>query len=118
MNDQANDLNEVELDGIEAIDAEINALQAKKQQMLEAKRTDALQKVLKLVSAFGFTAQELGLVAPAKASSTPSKTKLPAKYRNPNNPAETWHGSKGPKPKWVRAFLDNGGVLDNILIQK
>ena len=118
MTDQANDLNEVELDGIEAIDAEINALQAKKQQMLEAKRANAVTAVLKLVSAFGFTAQELGLAAPAKASSMPSKTKLPAKYRNPNNPAETWHGSKGPKPKWVRAFLDNGGNLDSILIQK
>ena len=118
MSDNTNDLNEVELDGIEAIDAEINALQAKKQQMLEAKRADALVKVKSLVRTFGFTAQELELVAPAKAPSAPSKTKLPAKYRNPSNPAETWHGSKGPKPKWVQAFLANGGELESILIQK
>lgn len=108
-----NDLNEVQ-----SIDAEIKALQEKKQKLLDAKRTDALQQAKSLVRTFGFTAQELELVAPAKTSGASSKTKLPAKYKNPNNPAETWHGSKGPKPKWVRAFLDNGGKLDSIQIQK
>lgn len=108
-----NDLNEVQ-----SIDAEIKALQEKKQKLLDAKRTDALQQAKSLVRTFGFTAQELELVAPVKASGASSKAKADAKYRNPNNPAETWHGGKGPKPKWVKAFLDNGGKLDSILIQK
>ncbi len=105
---------------VDSIDEQIAALQAQKKQLLDAKRTDALKDALKLVRTFGFTAQELELVAPAKAStaSTGTKSKAIAKYQNPNNTAETWHGGKGPKPKWVKSFLDNGGKLDSILIQK
>ena len=113
MSDKANDV--VEVDGIDAIDDEIKELQKKRQVLVDAKRASALETALKLVRKFGLTAQELELVAPAKSSSAPSKTKLPAKYRNPNNSAETWHGGKGPKPKWVVAFFDAGGKLEDCL---
>jgi DNA-binding protein H-NS len=115
MSDQANDLKEVE--GIDAIDDEIKALQKKKQELIEKKRTTALATALKLVRTFGFTAQELELVAPSKASSSASKTKQKPKYRNPGNSADTWHGGKGPKPKWVKAFLDGGGKIEDCLIK-
>jgi DNA-binding protein H-NS len=32
------------------------------------------------------------------------------KYRHPQNAAETWSG-RGRKPKWVEAWLANGGTL-------
>lgn len=108
-----NDLNEVQ-----SIDEQIAALQAQKKKLLDAKRTDALKEVLTLVRTFGFTAQELGLVAPVKASGASSKAKAEAKYQNPNNPAETWHGGKGPRPKWVKEYLNNSGLLEDILIKK
>ena len=104
---------------LDSIDTQIQALQKKKQDILDAKRTEALQQAKELVRTFGFTAKDLELVGPAKASGEAgTKSKLPAKYRNPNNPAEDWHGGKGPKPKWVRAFLESGGVLESILIGK
>lgn len=45
------------------------------------------------------------------------KTKLPkpAKYRNPNNPAEDWSGF-GRKPDWFKAHLASGGHEDDLLI--
>lgn len=33
--------------------------------------------------------------------------KLPPKYRNPQNPDQTWSG-KGPTPKWLQELIDNG----------
>jgi len=110
MTDKANDV--VEVDGIDAIDDEIKALQKKKLELVAAKRTNALAAALKLVRTFGFTAQELEL---ANAS---SKSKRKAKYRNPLDSSETWGGGKGPKPKWVRALLDAGGNIEDCLIQK
>jgi DNA-binding protein H-NS len=33
---------------------------------------------------------------------------LPAKYRNPNNPAETWSG-RGIPPRWLRELMEQTG---------
>jgi DNA-binding protein H-NS len=37
------------------------------------------------------------------------------KYRNPENPAETWAG-RGLKPRWLTAAIKSGKKLDNFLI--
>lgn len=42
-----------------------------------------------------------------------TKVKLPPKYRNPNDAAETWAG-RGMKPKWVSEHLEAGGSMDDI----
>ena len=34
---------------------------------------------------------------------------MPAKYRNPQNPDETWTGI-GRSPKWVQAILGERGI--------
>src|SRR5690349_6072236 len=39
------------------------------------------------------------------------------KYRNPDNPSETWAG-RGRKPKWVQDRLDQGTPLDDLLIKR
>jgi DNA-binding protein H-NS len=38
------------------------------------------------------------------------------KYRNPENPAETWAG-RGLKPRWLQAAMKSGGKLDDFLIE-
>jgi DNA-binding protein H-NS len=38
-----------------------------------------------------------------------------AKYRNPENPAETWAG-RGLKPRWLTAAIKGGKELDDFLI--
>ena len=37
------------------------------------------------------------------------RRKRPAKYRDPQNPDQTWSGI-GRTPKWVRAILDERGI--------
>jgi hypothetical protein len=37
------------------------------------------------------------------------------KYRNPENPAETWSG-KGKRPSWVEALLNEGRSLESLEI--
>jgi DNA-binding protein H-NS len=37
------------------------------------------------------------------------------KYRNPENPTETWAG-RGLKPRWLQAALKSGSKLDDFLI--
>jgi DNA-binding protein H-NS len=37
------------------------------------------------------------------------------KYRNPENPAETWAG-RGLKPRWLTAAMKGGKKLDDFLI--
>ena len=40
---------------------------------------------------------------------------LAPKYRNPDNPAETWAG-RGLKPRWMTAAIRRGGRLEDFLI--
>ena len=43
------------------------------------------------------------------ASSSSSRRKRPAKYRDPQNPEQAWSGI-GRTPKWVQAILDERGI--------
>jgi DNA-binding protein H-NS len=40
---------------------------------------------------------------------------VPPKYRNPDNPTETWAG-RGLKPRWFAAALKSGKKLDQFVI--
>ena len=39
-----------------------------------------------------------------------------AKYRNPNEPSETWSG-RGKQPRWLTAALKMGRTIDEFVIQ-
>ena len=47
----------------------------------------------------------------------PPVKRIPPKYRNPDNPQQTWTG-RGNAPHWVKEFLAAGGDLDDCLIDK
>ena len=40
---------------------------------------------------------------------------VPPKYRNPENPSETWAG-RGLKPRWLTAAIKTGKKIDDFLI--
>ena len=42
-------------------------------------------------------------------ASSGARRKRPAKYRNPQNPEQTWSGI-GRTPKWVQAIVDERGI--------
>src|SRR6185369_10340349 len=44
----------------------------------------------------------------AKRKNMKQTKKVAPKYRNPENPDETWAG-RGHRPRWMRAMMDNGG---------
>jgi DNA-binding protein H-NS len=43
--------------------------------------------------------------------------KVLAKYRNPQNPSETWAG-RGKQPRWLAAQLQSGKELDQFLVRQ
>jgi DNA-binding protein H-NS len=45
-----------------------------------------------------------------------SRGSVPPKYRNPDNPAETWAG-RGLKPRWLAAALKSGKKLEDFSIE-
>lgn len=57
----------------------------------------------------GFSLNEL------TGKSSAPKAKNPPKYRNPDNPDQTWTG-RGRQPAWVKAYLKAGKPLDAITI--
>ena len=44
-----------------------------------------------------------------------SRGVVPPKYRNPDNPAETWAG-RGLKPRWLAAAIKSGKKLEHFAI--
>lgn len=64
----------------------------------------ALQAAEKAAAEHGFSLAELAGFAGKKGA---AKSKSPAKYRNPENPDQTWTG-KGRKPDWFKAAIEAG----------
>lgn len=52
-----------------------------------------------------------------QAAPPPPRPRVPPKYRHPTNKTLTWTG-RGNKPIWVVDYLDEGGDLDTLLIDK
>jgi DNA-binding protein H-NS len=62
--------------------------------------------------------RNIGGIAARRQSGRPSLLKgrkIPAKYRNPANPSETWAG-RGRLPKWLAAALEEGKQLTDFVI--
>ena len=45
-----------------------------------------------------------------------SKGKVAPKYRNPQNPSETWTG-RGRMPLWIKTLTDKGAKREKFLIK-
>jgi len=113
---------------------ELDALiqQAKKRKTTLSKRKPIAvvrSKLTQLAKAEGYSIAELfgGGVPKAVSTSAPSakarKTtkgyklgKVAPKYRNPDNPAETWAG-RGQQPKWLASRIAQGRKLEDFLIR-
>ena len=114
------------------LDALIN--QAKKRRTTLAKRkpiATVRSKLTQLARAEGYSIEELfggaagrgeGATRGPKAGKTATRksaakgSKVAPKYRNPDNPAETWSG-RGKQPRWLAAYTGQGRSLDEFKIQ-
>lgn len=77
----------------------------------EMELKDLCTKITEIVSDSPFSLPE---VLDELTANKPKRT-APAKYRNPENPDETWTG-RGRKPEWVVALLETGRGLDECAV--
>lgn len=103
--------------------------EANKRKKVLAKRKPINQvraAVNRIVRGSGYTMEELfgtkstSTKRVAKTAGTAKKakagSKVPPKYRNPSNPAETWTG-RGKHPRWLAAFVAQGRDASDFLIK-
>lgn len=64
-----------------------------------------------------FTKARAGKTAAVKGKIVSPRGPAARKYRNPENPAETWAG-RGRPPKWVQAALQQGQTLEDLAIAR
>jgi DNA-binding protein H-NS len=74
----------------------------------ERERSDLKVKIASLAENAGFTVSEL-------FGSGRKGAKVAIKYRNKENPSETWTG-RGRQPKWLAAKLAKGAKLNDFTI--
>ena len=55
------------------------------------------------------------IAKPARKKKSKSNGKVAPKYRNPENPSETWAG-RGLQPRWLRAALSSGKSIGDFQI--
>ncbi|MEE2658885.1 MAG: H-NS histone family protein [Candidatus Latescibacterota bacterium] len=85
----------------------------KRREEIEANRSQAQNELKALATKFGMSVEEL--VVGKNASRSGPRTKVAPKYRNPDNPAETWTG-RGRTPKWVQEAEKKHGGRDKLAI--
>ncbi|MEB4589546.1 H-NS histone family protein [Candidatus Thiothrix sp. Deng01] len=71
--------------------------------------TGLREQIEEMVANAGFTIDEV------MQARTSKKRIIKPKYRNPNNPEQTWSG-RGRKPAWVEEWTSSGRSLDECLI--
>lgn len=98
--------------------SELQVLRLKVDQEIESRRVqvrkEGLEKIKSIAAEYGLTVNELKALASAKTSAGKRGTVAP-KYQDPSNPMNTWTG-RGRKPKWVEAYLAQGGDLASITL--
>lgn len=101
--------------------------QATREQKRKQKRAPVSKvrnKIAKLAKSEGYTLEELFGTAAAPAKTTRRKAtktatagrKVPPKYRNPDNPEQTWTG-RGRSPLWFAALIESGKTREDLLIR-
>lgn len=95
--------NNLENLSIQELQALVNQAQTALTQKQQAARKDVIAQIKELAASIGVTVEIIDN-APAKKRGSGS---VEAKYRNPNNPNETWTG-RGLAPKWMKALMDEG----------
>ena len=78
----------------------------------QRERTEALKAAEQAAAEYGFSLDE---VLSNSAKGAARKSKASPKYRNPENPDETWTG-RGRKPHWVHTALSNGVDISDLEI--
>ncbi len=97
---------------LEALEIELqDAIAARKL----AEKAEVKEKLAALAEKSGFSVDEL-FGKPRRNGASGTKGKVAPKYRNPQNPAETWTG-RGRMPLWIKTLTDKGAKREKFLIK-
>ncbi len=88
----------------------VERTQSRIDELEEESRRQAFEKIQALAADVGLTPSVL--LRQYGAGSSP-RTAAKAKYRNPDNPQETWSG-RGRKPAWIKEWLEAGKQLEEL----
>ncbi len=80
----------------------------------ELRRREAIDEIQRLADEHGL-AIDINSKAVKQKRKKKSRPVARPKYRNPDNPQQTWNGL-GPRPKWIRTILESGKALEEIEI--
>jgi DNA-binding protein H-NS len=104
------DLEKLDVEGLKDVIARVQELLAEKQQQEKAR---FLEEVREKAGELGISLEEL--VKPARRQrAAPRKATIAPKYRNPQDPTQTWSG-RGRAPAWARPYKEEDR-LDEIAI--
>ncbi|WP_305907163.1 H-NS histone family protein [Methylomarinum sp. Ch1-1] len=76
-----------------------------------SKRKEVIAKINELAASIGVTVD----IREEKEKPARKGKKVAPKYRNPNDPSQTWTG-RGVAPKWMQALLNSGRDKSEFLI--
>jgi DNA-binding protein H-NS len=110
----------VKLEGLdeEQLDAVIAEAQRLKEERRKATREEFLATIRRKADEYGVEIDEVVRALQKKgrrASPADRRATVAPKYRNPQNPSETWSG-RGVRPKWMQALIAKGAKPDDFLI--
>jgi DNA-binding protein H-NS len=113
----------------QALTREIEALKKKAEAARKQEAAELVALIKSVIELYGLTAQDLGLAPggkPAKKAATTKKAATASKVKAASTPAaapavkyadgagHSWSG-RGPRPGWVKAAIDAGQTLDDLL---
>ena len=101
-------------DGLHQI---ITVAQSKLAEVIAQERKNISRQIAELAASVDLAVDIREKSAPGKKSKSKryAPTTLPPKYRNPDDPDETWHG-RGPRPDWLIKLMDDGRQKEEFLI--
>ena len=73
------------------------------------RRKDLRSELERRVTAEGYKMRDIFPELGNGAAGGRQRRKMPVRFRNPQNPEETWTGI-GRSPRWVQAILDDRGI--------
>lgn len=105
------DLAKLTLDELSKV---INDAQKVLSEKQKSERKEKIAKIHELAASIGVTVTIDGVKSSGKGSPRKGQ-KVAPKYKNPQNPIETWTG-RGVKPRWLKALTDAGKKIEDFLI--
>lgn len=67
------------------------------------------------LAAVELAAREHGFNLAELTGIKPTRSRVAAKYANPQDATQTWSG-RGRRPRWVQEYVDGGKAIDDLLI--